>query len=325
MSSFDEKLDAVVERPVDMKAAEFVEQRDSVSWTEADENRFTAWLDEAPAHRVAFMRLNASWKRTERLVALRTADFKRPVTNVPSSNRWPLKIAMACGLVLASAVGLTTYFSAPHYDTYATTIGGHETLSLHDGSKIELNTDTVVHVSQTQKRRLVVLEKGEAYFQVHHDEARPFVVVAGTGRILDLGTKFAVQSEQGHLKVSLVEGRVKVELKDAPEKETTLSSGDVLLASAGSVSVKRAPVADLSNALAWRKGMLIFHGTTLLDAAREFNRYNETKIAIDDPRAARETINGALLANDLGEFERMAGNLFGLKAKKRANEIVFSR
>lgn len=325
MSSADEDLSAAIERPIDMQAAGFVERRDSASWSDADEERFKAWLDETPAHRVAFMRLNAGWKRTERLAALRTTDFKRSATTAPPSSRWPLKIAMACGLAIASTAALTAYFSTPHYDTYATTVGGHETLSLHDGSKIELNTDTIVHILQTQSRRLVLLERGEAYFQVHHDEARPFVVVAGAGRIVDLGTKFAVQSEQGHLGVSLIEGRVKVELKDTPWKETTLSSGDVLVASAGSVSVKRGPVADLSNALAWRKGMLVFHSTTLLDAAREFNRYNETKIVIDDPRAAHETINGALPANDLGEFERMAGNLFGLKAKKRANEIVFSR
>ncbi len=325
MSSPNEHLSAAIERPIDMQAAGFVERRDSVSWSSADEERFEAWLDETPAHRVAFMRLNASWKRTERLAALRTTDFKRSATSAPPSSRWPLKIAMACGLAVASAAALTAYFSTPHYDTYATTVGGHETLSLHDGSKIELNTNTIIHVSQTQNQRLVLLERGEAYFQVHHDETRPFIVVAGAGRIVDLGTTFSVQSDQGRLKVSLIEGSVRVELKGARQKQTTLSSGEVLLASAGSVSVARAPLANLTTALAWRKGMLVFHGTTLSDAAREFNRYNETKIVIDDPKAAHETINGALPANDLEEFERMAGNLFGLRTKKNGNEIVFSR
>ncbi len=324
MSDFNVSTEAI-ERPVDMRAAEFVERRDSPSWTEAQESEFELWLDENPAHRVAFMRLNASWKRTERLAALRAPEFQRPYKLAPSSIRWPLKLAILAGFSIAIAGAAGAYFSPPRYDTYATTVGGHETLSLHDGSKIELNTDTLVRISQTPKQRLVVLEKGEAYFQVRHEQKRPFVVVTRAGRIIDLGTEFAVRSDDQRLKVSLIEGSVRVELKEGPKKAATLSSGDVLLASAGSVSVTTAPLTSLNTTLAWRKGMLVFHETSLLNAAREFNRYNETRIVIDDPRASHETINGALPANDLEEFERMAKNLFGLRAKKHGNELIFSR
>jgi transmembrane sensor len=71
--------------------------------------------------------------------------------------------------------------------------------------------------------------------------------------------------------------------------------------------------------------MLVFHETSLADAAAQFNRYNETKIVIADPRASRETINGKLPTNDLEEFERMARNIFGLRAEKRGNELVLTR
>jgi transmembrane sensor len=320
-------MDEAPGRPIDMRAAEYVERRDSAQWTPADEVQFEDWLNESSAHRVAFMRLNASWKRTERLVALRTPDLPRPHAEPRATGGRFLRVAVLAAVVVGAGGWLASYLRTPHYDRYATTVGGHETLALHDGSKIELNTDTVVRISQTAKKRLVMLDRGEAYFQVRHDETRPFVVVTDAGRIIDLGTKFSAQSDNGHLKVSLVEGRIRFEAQaqDGREKTTTLVPGDVLLASAGSVSVTRAPLPELTSDLAWRKGMLIFRGTTLADAAREFNRYNETKIVIDDPKAGHETINGALPANDLEEFERMAANIFGLKARKRANEIIFSR
>ena len=323
MSDIANNSDEGSGRPIDMRAAEYVERRDSAQWTPDDELHFEDWLNESSAHRVAFMRLNASWKRTERLMALRTPELKRLQTSPQTNGGRVLRVAVLAAVVLGGAGWLASYLRTPHYDRYATTVGGHETLALHDGSKIELNTDTVVRISQTAKQRLVMLDRGEAYFQVRHDETRPFVVVTDAGRIVDLGTTFSVRTDANHLKVTLVEGSVRVETKGG-EGERTLSPGDVLFASVGNLSVKKQPMPTLATALAWRRGMLVFHETSLLDAAREFNRYNETKIVIRDPNAGRETINGTLPANDLEEFSRMARNIFGLKTEKRRSEILFT-
>ena len=279
--------------------------------------------------RVTFLRLNASWKRTERLAALRAPEFGKPAAasaRPANARRLPQTVA-ACGFALLLGGLLTVYLSPPRYDTYATTIGGRETLKLHDGSKIELNTDTLVRIAQTPHQRLVRLERGEAYFDVHHDEKRPFVVVSDGGRIVDLGTKFSVQSGAGHLKVSLLEGRIRFESKDSSGRvqQTTLSPGDIIVSSAGRITRTRKPSGDMTTDLAWRNGMLVFHETSLADAAAQFNRYNEIKIVISDPHATRETINGTLPTNDLEEFARMARNIFGLRTQRHGNELVLAR
>ncbi len=311
---------------IDMRAAAFVERRDCDGWTDNDEAELETWLNQASAHRVAFIRLNVSWRRTERLAALRPVPHENDTS--PGGRNWRryLKSAAVLGLAVLSTGFVAAYLLAPRYDTYATTVGGRETLTLHDGSRIELNTNTVVRVSQNPERRLVQLDKGEAFFQIRHDAKHPFVVVAAGHRLIDLGTKFSVRTDADGLRVALVEGRVRFEPQNGSDRDRhTLVPGDVLLASAGAVSVKKQPIPDLTNALAWRRGMLLFHETTLLDAAREFNRYNETKIVIDDPRAAHETINGSLPANDLEEFSRMARNIFGLRTERRGNEVLFTR
>lgn len=325
----NDQVESAPETPrqlIDIRAASFIERRDSDIWTDQDEAELEHWLNAASAHRVAFIRLQSSWRRTERLVALRPAEHGPGASDAASGWRRYLKSAGVLGLAVILAGFAALYLLTPRYDTYATTVGGHETLTLHDGSQIELNTNTVIRVLQGPDRRLVRLDRGEAFFQIHHDAVHPFVVVAAGHRLIDLGTKFSVRTDVDGLRVALVEGRVRFESRDGSHQDQrTLLPGDVLLASGGGISVEKQPLPELGNVLAWRRGLLVFHETTLLDAALEFNRYNETKIVINDPRAARETINGALPANDLEEFSRMARNIFGLRTEKRGNEIVFTR
>lgn len=325
MSGFEEDVEALDKRIVEMRAAEFVERRDGPDWTDVDEQGFAQWLDESSAHRVAFLRLNASWRRTERLAALRAPLGSQPLRETKRLRYLP--VAAAFGLALLSGGLLTAYFSAPRYETYATTIGGRETLKLHDGTRIELNTNTLVRIAQTPSRRLVKLERGEAYFDVHHDEKRPFIVVTDDGRIVDIGTKFSAQIEQGKLKLSLLEGRVRFETKDAFGRphDMQLVPGQTLVSAAGKMTLSRKAPRELGEDLAWRSGMIVFHETSLTEAANQFNRYNEKQIVIADPHAAKETINGKLPINDLEEFERMARNIFGLRAVKRGNALVFTR
>jgi len=311
---------------VDMRAAEYVERRDSTDWSEKDEAELQAWLGESIAHRVSFLRLSSSWRRTERLVALRSPEKGPDVAPDSSSGTRYLKIAAVFGVFLGLGGFLATYLTTPQTETYSTPVGGREILTLKDGSKIELNTNTSVRVALSSKERAVTVDRGEVYFQVHHDATRPFVVTAQGHRVVDLGTQFSLRVEKSGLQVALVEGRVRFDpYAQTNAKAEVLTSGDVLVASVDRVSVKKQPMQDLLASLAWRSGMLEFHNTPLADAAAEFNRYNQTKIVLDDPRAGTETINGMLPINDLAEFAHVAKNLFGLHAENHGDEIVLAR
>lgn len=52
-------------------AASWIERREFANWSDADQAEFDAWISASPAHRIAFLRLEAGWKRTELLGALR--------------------------------------------------------------------------------------------------------------------------------------------------------------------------------------------------------------------------------------------------------------
>ena len=172
----------------------------------------------------------------------------------------------------------------------------------------------------------MTVEKGEVYFEVHHDASRPFVVTAQGHRVVDLGTQFSLRVDKADVKVALLEGRVRFDpYAQTNTKPEVLTSGDVLVASTDRVSVNKEPLQELLASLAWRGGMLEFHNTSLAEAVAEFNRYNQTKIVLEDPRARAETINGMLPINDLAEFAHVAKNLFGLRAENHGDEIVLTR
>ncbi len=63
---------------------------------------------------------------------------------------------------------------------------------LPDGSVLHLNTDSEVTVRYSHGERLVELERGEALFQVAHDDQRRFRVAAGEAGVLAVGTRFDV-------------------------------------------------------------------------------------------------------------------------------------
>lgn len=326
--SADEAVSAAIDpNSVGARAADWIQRRNFWHWTEANQAELDSWLAEALSHRVAYWRLNAAFNRAERLVVLRAPTADSSVASTPRRVRPSLIGAVAALLVCAllGAGGAVFLAGAPE-KVYATALGERETITLADGSQIELNTDTVVRVSASAGRRIVSLEKGEAYFQIKHDAARPFVVVAGGRRLTDVGTKFLVRRDAGNLAVAVVEGRIRFETpSDKTRSPALLVSGDTVLATTTAISVTKKSPQKLMDALGWRHGVLVFQHTTLADAADEFNRYNTKKLVIVDTKTAALQINGTFRSNDAEAFTVAARDVFGLRVENRGADFVISR
>jgi transmembrane sensor len=301
----------------DLAAAQWLARRNDADWTGAEESEFEAWLAASPVHRVAYLRVEAGWRRAERLMDLPQTEEWRPSA---------FKLAAAFALVAMLGAGSAYVLLTPRDRTYATPVGGHETVSFADGSRIELNTDTVLRARMTTSERVVWLEKGEAYFQVKHDPAHPFVVMAGERRITDLGTKFVVRQDQSRFQVAVVQGRVWLDasVRQPSRQVALLLPGDVATATAKTMSVRHEAMKTLANQLGWRQGVLVFSHATLAEVAGEFNRYNSRQIVIADPKSANRVIGGTFPARDLDAFTNAVQIAFGLHVRDRGTEIVIS-
>ena len=186
--------------------------------------------------------------------------------------------------------------------------------------------DSSLRIAPGPNPRMAWLDKGEAYFRIQHDSARPFVLMVQGRRLVDLGTEFLVKAEPKRLEVALVAGRAQLDSPNDPTQEpAVLTPGDVAIATANAISVTAKSTKALSDELSWRQGVLVFKYTTLADAAAEFNRYNYKKIVIADPKIAQLTIVGTFPSNDVSAFTDAAQAIFGLKIRNTDGEIDITR
>lgn len=306
------------------EAAEWL-WRQSADWNAEDQAALDAWLAQSPHHLAAYWRLKAAWGRAERLAALKPSDFRRSSSAGENRNRPVVRFtAVACLTALVALV--TIYFRPASEATYATAVGGQARITLADGSLVHLNTDTAIAVSMDARHRTVTMKKGEAFFSVKHDSARPFSVLAAGHRITDLGTEFSVRTIGDSLKVTLVEGRARLETASdwVQQHATDLTPGEVVVATANSLSVAKVPARELTDELAWRQGKLVFSHVTLAEAAAQFNRYNRTRLAVG-PEVAALKISGTFEAGSVDAFARMAKYALGLRTEIKGGEIEISR
>ncbi len=309
---------------VRLRAARWMQRRQLWDWSVEDQAELDRWLAQSPSHHVAYMRVMAAWNRTERLTALRGAPAAEEA-GAPRRN-WSLILRSAAAVALVSAIGLAglRYLQIRHQTTWSTPVGGHEILSLADGSKIELNTNTVLRVSADQ--RSAWLDRGEAYFQIEHDSAHPFSVTVAGKRVVDIGTKFLVRHDSAELEVALVEGKAKIEpaRPHGNTRTAVLTKGDVALATGNSLSVVKVPQAALQRELSWRQDLLVFDNATLAEVAAELNRYNREKLVID-PTVAGVKVVASIPTDGIQAFKRVARDFLGLRVEERGNDIVISR
>ena len=319
------QISAESHEKIEVRAAEFVQRRRFCEWEEADQAELDAWLDEAPSHKVAFVRLEAGLGRAERLAALRQPERSR----ASRAASWRFLIpyvaaAMSLSLVAVLGIAAARYFLRPADRTFSTDVGGRMLVNFADGTQMNLNTDTALRVRMTSEERTVWLERGEAYFHVAHDAAHPFSVIAGTHRVTDLGTEFAVRRGAGDVEVALVSGRAALSTESGAHT-AVLTPGDEVVATPVSMSMTSKTPQELADEFAWQSGVIVLKHTRLDVATREFNRYNRTKLVIDDPVVAAMTIGGKFQTNSVEDFLHWTQLVLNLRVDREGNTILISR
>ncbi len=305
---------------IEQCAAVWRGRRDDPDWTAQDQEALDAWLASSTAHRVAWLRMEYGWRRIDRLAALRAPAAKQTPRTPFRRLRVMSALAAALGVV---AVGMLAFFyRADGAQRYATSVGGREAVMLADGSRLELNTDTELRAGFGKNAREVWLERGEAYFEIARDAARPFVVHVGERRIVVLGTRFSVQRNRERLQIAVADGRVRVEPQDSAREAAIVATRGELVIAQGHGSPKViASAKRVDDGLAWRRGMLVFDNATLAEAVAEFNRYNRRQLAVHDPKIGNTRISGSFDAADPEAFVRLLSRAYGLRVEVRGGDL----
>jgi transmembrane sensor len=324
-------------KQIDAAAGDWLARRDTGNWTADHQRRFDQWLNESPLHRVAYLRIEHVWERSERLKALGAGI---PPGVIPPRNRWNLSpfferripararsltLATAATIVLAVALS-AAYHLWPRGNSYTTAVGGLASVPMSDGSKVTLNTHSRIRVAVSETERRVELEQGEAFFEVAKDSTRPFIVRAGNKRVIAVGTKFSVRRDMSDIQVIVTEGKVRVETEDheSPGSAEFLVAGTIAQANDAGVLLQTKGLSAAEEHLSWRQGVLVFRQMTLADASAEFNRYNTRQIVIDDPGVAALRVAGSFRANNVEAFVRLLERGYPVRAEARGDRLVLT-
>ncbi|USU04323.1 FecR domain-containing protein [Sphingomonadaceae bacterium OTU29LAMAA1] len=288
---------------------------------------FERWLDSDSRCRGALLQAEAAWLALD---GLSETDRAEPAAAQPDSdNFWRRRrtrrgiLAAAVGTMAASLGGL--FLSGRRNDEYETTVGEVRRVPLADRSTMAINTASKIGVNYTSARRYVSIDRGEAWFRVTRDPAKPFVVAAGSVRVEAVGTAFSVRRRDAGAEVMVTEGTVRVWVEGNEAKAVELTAGGAVFVSDTATIRREAVVAPtIERKLAWRSGRLDLEGETLAEAVTELNRYSAIPIVIRGPELAQKRLYGVFRLDDPGGFARTAAITLGVEAWMQDGIIVLA-
>ena len=308
--------------------------RDKV--TEETRRAFEAWLSASRAHREAYESVDRAWVSLQaasdspQILALRHETALRLTRKTSAHTRpWRWTVAAAVVIVLVTsalfiypkdrpvASALIASLRDTNHQRYQTATGERLAFALSDGSQVTLDTESELIIDFSSERRRVHLTRGQAFFEVAKDPGRPFIVGTHNRQFVAVGTAFDVRIDGDQVKVTMVEGTVRVEsvddeslrsqANDASVKRAgsairtrvasqsvapiaTITAGEQLVSASHEDHVR---AADPDRDTSWRRGQVIFDNSRLADAVAEINRYSQVKIELGDPSLADLRLSGA--------------------------------
>ena len=272
---------------------------------------FEGWIAENPAHRATFADICALWGELDGLKGRFPASPKRPARHRPRLARW--------GLALAACLALLIVATPAWRADYRSGIGETRTLRLGDGSTVYLGSDTALNVDLGPDTRRLTLLRGEAWFEVARDPARPFVVEAGKGSATALGTVYDVRHVGGDVQVAVVESRVAVTHPRGPT--LTLKAGQQTAYGRDYGPSPPRPV-DIDTVSAWRRGRMVFENQPLGEVITELNRHHRGYIAITDAAIQKRPVSGVFRTDRPLEVVAALESSLGLRSTRLADYLV---
>ena len=289
--------------------------------TEDEKAEFLVWHRRDEAHRRAWdevlalmqsLKAPAQAAHAERAPA--SAQLRAHRTARPRRLRIAAGALAACLATVAAVQG--PVFLARYGADHVTLTGERRVVTLTDGTRVEMNSDTALALDFQMGERRVEVRRGEAFFTIAQD-SRPFVVQAGHTEIRDIGTAFSVEYA-GRSRVTVEEGLVDV----AQPGGQPVRAGAAQMIDFGGASVSGPMQADPGSDLAWRSGQIVFRQERLEDVVAQLNRYRPGRILILNPGIADLMVSGVFDADQPARATAALESVLGVQAREITPWIV---
>lgn len=322
---------------IDAEAAAWVARFDAGEVSAKDQAAFQEWLNRSALHRGAIAEYGNLWSEFDTLKQLTgggDAGQALVAQDAPLLVRARPWLA-ACAAVVIVGVGGMVFFRpqpqaplvqrakvetpSPTGLFYESAVGAQKRITLADGTSVILNTNSRLDVNFSAGRRDVRLVRGEAYFDVVHDNTRPFTVYARNYVVRDIGTAFNVHlAKAGLVEVGVTKGSVEVKPANAAlavKGLGILEAGQNIVLGEKVERAETVSSTDMGRKLAWRQGDLIYTGQPLKEVLADVSRYSDIKIELADPALEDLPVGGAFRTDQIGAIFAALENNFGVHAQ----------
>jgi transmembrane sensor len=313
----------------------------------SEKNEFSLWIQQSDFHQETVFKLASLWDDLSVLNELSELfPLDTPIKKTPSRIKQYAIAASVTFVMLFSGYlyypAMSTIESAQQYTELRklqTVVGQQASYTLSDGSTIKLNTNSLVKVNFSKKKRLLTLVRGEARFDVAKDKNRPFSVASGEQSFTALGTIFNVQKNTDNdMELVVSEGKVLVttsaELLDTIAETLTalpkeklpgllVTSGEKAIISNNiQIPAHRVSEKQIEQDLAWQQGMLVFNGEPLVEALKEVSRYTSANFEIITPEIEKIKVAGFFKADDIDGLLQSLKSNFNINFEKMDNNAI---
>ena len=179
------------------------------------------------------------------------------------------------------------------------TVSGKKYIPLPDGSKVTLNEGSVLTYDESlgNDTRNVFLS-GEAYFDIQHDAARPFIVHTGKFTTTVLGTEFNVRAYENDHKITVTvkKGKVKVGDDENNQYGTITPNEQIALNTATHDFIKAEVNAEAE--ISWKSEFVILDAATLEEAAKIIEAKYKVKISLANDKLKNCRITSTFLNDE---------------------------
>ena len=181
----------------------------------------------------------------------------------------------------------------PVYHTISTPVGGEYHFTLADGTMVWLNSSSrLTFPTRFTGDSREVLVEGEVYFDVKHDENKPFIVRVNDVSVRVLGTEFCISAypENEGVMTTLVRGAVQV---TSGNNQVVLKPGYQAVVDQYSGAISQRAV-ELSLYTSWVRGIFEYENMELNDIMVQLARWYDVQFTFSASECKERRFTGVI-------------------------------
>jgi transmembrane sensor len=271
--------------------------------SEVEERLIVDWIEEKPENKEVFLKERKIFDAS--ILVGRKETLKHKLYNSsPLFSSWIRKIASVAALLTIVFLSVEMFRVEKTNNRLLSSIytisvpaGQRINVTLPDGTKVSMNSMSELKYSASFPVIRKVDLSGEAYFDVAHDETRPFIVQTKRYNVEVLGTSFNLDanSDSNRFSLALITGKVRI-------TDNLIGGTPVILKFDEYVHIldNKLIVGKITDydALKWREGLFCFKNTPFAEMIQQMERYYDVKIIVNRTKVPDFDFSGKILINE---------------------------